>query len=106
MKEYEPKRRGRKEKQIPPKNFGEYTTAELMRMTRQNAGKTLSETGNELGYNPQYLSEIEVGRHRINKRMARQYEGLFGCELGKIVNTIYERPHKGKKQQEPPSERK
>lgn len=48
MKDKEPRRRGPKEKPVPQKKIEEYTTAERMRLARQNAGKTLSDAAREL----------------------------------------------------------
>lgn len=106
MKDQEPNRRGRKEKPVPQKCPDEYTAAERMRLARQSAGKSLSEVGRDLGYSYQYLSQVEVGRRPLNKRLAKQYERLFGCVPGQIVNTIFERPHKSRKRQEPPEQDK
>ncbi|SRR6266487_2917642 len=106
MTEYEPKRRGPKEKPVPQKSPGEYTAAERMRIARQNSGKTLSDTARELHYTPQQLSYVERGIFPVSKKLASQYERLFDCEPGQIINSVYERPRRGKKQQEPPSERK
>jgi len=106
MTEYEKKRRGPKEKPVPQKSPDEYTAAERMRLARQNAGKNLSETARELHYHPNSLSYVERGIIPVSKKLASQYERLFNCEPGQIINTVYERPRKGKKQQEPPLERK
>ena len=99
MKDSEPKRRGRRERSVPQRQQEEYTAAERMRLARQNSGKTLVETGKELGYNPHYLSYVESGIKPVNRRLARQYEQLFQSEPGQIVKTVFERPRKSRKQQ-------
>jgi transcriptional regulator with XRE-family HTH domain len=105
MKDKEPKRRGPKEKPVPERKSGEYNAAEQMRLARQQSGKTLSEAAERLHYTSQHLSRVETGRIPITKRLARQYEQLFGREPGKIVNTVFERPRKSRKQQKPPTTR-
>jgi DNA-binding XRE family transcriptional regulator len=102
MKDRETRRRGPKERPVPQKNPKDYSAAERMRLTRQKAGKTLSETARELGgYNPRYLSYVETGKMPASLSIARQYEQLFGAKPGKITGTIFERPHNRRNQQEP-----
>lgn len=96
------RRRGPKEKPVPQKNSAEYTAAEQMRLARQNAGKTLSDTGRALECHPQYLSQVETGRKPVSLSLARQYEQLFGYQPGQIIKTVFEHPHKRRKRQEPP----
>jgi transcriptional regulator with XRE-family HTH domain len=90
---------GRKEKPVSQKSPGEYTAAELMRIARQNAGKTLKETGRDLQITSRHLSYVESGSRPVTKRLARQYEQLFNCEPGQIANTVFERPRKSNKRQ-------
>lgn len=101
MNENEQKRRGRKEKAVPQKSPNEYNAAERMRLARRNSGKSLAETGKELQYHPRHLGEVERGERAATRGLARQYEQLFGCEPGQIVNTVYEQPRKKWTRREP-----
>jgi ribosome-binding protein aMBF1 (putative translation factor) len=98
-------RSGPTEKPVPQKKPEEYTTTERMRLARQRSGKTLQETASELECNSIFLSNVERGNHPVSKKLAKQYERLFGCEPGQITGTIYERPRRSRKQQEPPTGR-
>lgn len=52
-------------------------------------------------YSPRHLSHVETGIFPASNKLARQYERLFGCEPGQIVNTVFERPRKPRKRQKP-----
>ena len=94
MENKESRRRGPKERPVPQKNPEEHSAAERMRIARQKAGKTLSDTARALDCHPRYLSHVETGKKPVSLSIARQYEQLFGQEPGQIIKTIYERPHK------------
>lgn len=79
---------GRKDKQVSLEESGTVSIGQLMRQSRQQKGRSLSEMASRLGYTRGYLSMIENGHKLPTDEIISSYEKILVLEDGYISQAM------------------